>query len=221
MHIVWWMKPDFTAEETEEEGLLRDLPGSPVVETRRSHCRGTRFDPWGELRQLTAAAEHDQNRKGGADHRTLNPVFWCQVHCSCTHSLLPGLQLWHVHTMLPSAGKVKTSVRVGTARHRVNQQLPEDHPEGYIQKSGHYRVTCSLAVQPYTHIFSKMEIISFWWLLKWFICKDSYTKIHCGKVKYTCNTSQKKSLSIVYVYSSRHFSMQKYSYRLSYSKTRS
>lgn len=84
-------------------GLLRDLPGSPVVETRRSTAGDCRFDHVGNW--ADTSCRHDQNRKGGADTNLEpkgvlmpSPLF---LHTQPAHRL----QLWHVHTTLPSAGK--------------------------------------------------------------------------------------------------------------------
>lgn len=122
--------------------------------------QGHRFDPVGNC--LSTSCRAWPNRKGGAD---TNPEPRCSDAKSTVlaHSLLPGLQLWHVHTKrYHLLGRWKHPGESRDSPPPCKPAAPWGPPWGLHQENQiTTRVTCSLAVQPYTHIFSKMEIISF------------------------------------------------------------
>ena len=75
------------------EKIMWAFPGSPVVRTRRFHCRGLGSIPGQELRFLKLPAERPKKKKKKSQKNSFPFLLFCVVYylaqhpCSCVHSL--------------------------------------------------------------------------------------------------------------------------------------
>lgn len=143
----------------------RDLPGSAGVETRRFRCRSTGSILWGA--KMARASGHNQNRKGGAstnpEPRSSDAKSTVLANTACCLGFSSGVSTQRYHLL----GRWRHPGESRDSPPPCKPAAPQGPPWGlHPGKSDTTRVTCSLAVQPYTYWhFSKMEIMSFWWLI--------------------------------------------------------
>ena len=151
------MQPDFTAEETKRrsQGTCLAVQGwRQAWRAAGAQVRSCGELRWHELQGTTKTEKEEPVLTLNPGLLTPNPLFlqiqpaaWASA-LACPHNIT----IWWEDENTP--------VRAGTARHPVNQQLPEDHPEGYIQENQiTTRVTCSLA-------YHFMDILP-----KWKLCR--------------------------------------------------
>ena len=149
MNEAWF----YCGRNREEEGLLRDLPGSPVVETRRSHCRGTGLIPWGT--EPARAAEHDRNRKGGAntnpEPRSSDAKSTVLAHTACCLGFSSGVSTQRYHLL----GSWKHPSESRDSPPPCKPAAPWGPPWGlHPGKSDHYKGHMQLSSTAiYTYIF--------------------------------------------------------------------
>lgn len=141
----------------------RDLPGSAGVETGLACCRGTGSILWGA--KMARAAGHNQNRKGGAstnpEPRSSDAKSTVLANTACCLGFSSGVSTQHYHLV----GRWKHPSESRDSPPPCKSAAPWGPPWGlHPGKSDHYKGHMQLSMSFYGHS-SKMEIMSFWWLI--------------------------------------------------------
>ena len=126
------MQPDFTAEETKRRSQGTCLAvqgwrlGASAAGAQVRSCGELR---WHELQGTTKTEKEEPVLTLNPGLLTPSPLF-LQIQPAAWASALAC-----PHNVIICWEDEDTPVRAGTAHRPVNQQLPKDHPEGYIQEN--------------------------------------------------------------------------------------